>query len=268
MNKLLALSLTLLVSMPALAEDQYSLGAGVEYSSGKYGNTEATDIVYVPVTGKYVAGRLALTLTVPWISVTGPGGVVRGMGRLGMSGSGMMSGGGGMMGGGTGSTGTTRSTSAGLGDVIASAGYDIYSTDATRFDLVGNVKFGTANANRSLGTGQNDYSAQVDAFRSFDETVVSMTLGYRINGSPAGISLNNTPYGAIGASRKLQDDTTMGMRFDMAKSPLPSASNLKQASVYVAQQVSPATEISFKAMKGFSDGDPDYGLGLYVSHTY
>jgi hypothetical protein len=203
--------------------------------------------------------------------------VIRGLGRIGVSGgSGLsggsgMSGAGGMSGGGTmsGSTTTTRSTSAGLGDVIASAGYSVYSTDSTSFNLVGKVKFGTANANKGLGTGQTDYSAQIDTFHSIDDDVmVFATLGYSINGSPSGISLRNTPYGAVGASRKLGADTTMGARFDMAKNPLAAGDNLKQASVYLSHHPAADIDVTVKALKGFSDADPDYGIGIYVSRIY
>jgi len=83
MRKKLAALALLAISVPAVADDQFSLGAGFAYSTGKYGNAASTGILYLPVTGKYESGNLTLKLTVPYISVTGPGGVVQGIGRMG-----------------------------------------------------------------------------------------------------------------------------------------------------------------------------------------
>lgn len=80
-NLLPALALATIAS-PVLADDGFSLTTGFDYTTGKYGNATSTDILYIPVTGQYQSGDMTLTLTVPYISVTGPGGVIRGFGRV------------------------------------------------------------------------------------------------------------------------------------------------------------------------------------------
>ncbi|MCV5231958.1 hypothetical protein OFC56_32875, partial [Escherichia coli] len=40
----------------ALAEGSFTLSSGLDFSSGKYGSTQKTDTVYVPVIGKYETG--------------------------------------------------------------------------------------------------------------------------------------------------------------------------------------------------------------------
>ncbi len=145
MQKLLTAIILLAISFPARADDDFSLATGFDFSSGKYGAKLATDILYIPVTAKYEWDDGFVKLTVPYIVVTGPGGVVRGVGLLHPT-----------------RLRTTRTTAAGLGDVTASAGRTVYSGDALSLDLVGNVKFGTADEKKGLGTGQNDYSGEVD----------------------------------------------------------------------------------------------------------
>jgi len=103
--------------------------------------------------------------------------------------------------------------------VIASAGYTIYSGDALTLDVAGNIKLGTADASKGLGTGQNDYYAQADGYYLLGQTTLFGTAGYRYYGSLAGVSLSSAPYGTVGASQKLGDDTSAG--FDAGRGEKP-----------------------------------------------
>lgn len=249
MKKLLAALSIAVISFPAVAEDQFSLGTGFNYSSGTYGNAKPTDILYIPVTGKYETDNLTLKLTVPYISITGPGGVVRGIGRFGRI-----------------TTRTTRTTNSGLGDITTSAGYNVYTDDSLAFDLVGNIKFGTANANKGLGTGKNDYSAQIDGYHTRNKTTLFGTVGYKVYGSPvAGVILNNAPYGTIGASQKLNNKTSAGVMLDVAKSPSIYNTDQREVTVFISQKIAANIKVQANAMKGFSNASPDFGGGVMVT---
>lgn len=255
----------LLFSLPAPAENVFIMSAGIDYSSGKYGNDASTDILYIPVTGKYIAGDWTLKLTIPYISITGPGGVVPGMGRIGPMFGGTMSGGG-MMG--VGGTGATKTTQSGIGDVTASAGYRSYSTEALAIDLVGSIKFGTANANKGLGTGRNDYALQIDGYYSIGAAMLFATAGYKVKGSPPEIRLSNIPYGSIGVSRKLNSVMTIGGMFDMAQSAAPATPGTREASLYIADTVAHDIRMTASILKGFSDSSPDFGASLTFGRAF
>ena len=254
MKNLLSVLTLLTISVPAIADDQFSLGTGFDYSSGKYGNAASTDILYIPVTGKYESGNLTFKLTVPYISITGPGGVIRGMGRI----RGTVA---------TTTTATTK-TNSGLGDITTSAGYNVYSGNSLALDLVGNIKFGTADANKGLGTGKNDYSAQVDGYYKLDMTTLFATAGYKKYGAPAGVTLNNVPYGTIGFSQKLSDKTSVGAMLDMAKSPITNGAAQREATVFVSQKMSSTIKVQANLLKGFANGSPDFGGGAMVTGTF
>ena len=67
---LLAVALTLLSAVPALAQDEprWSLSTSVNYSVGDYGTGKDTTLVYLPVTlGVRPLDRFWLTLTVPYL---------------------------------------------------------------------------------------------------------------------------------------------------------------------------------------------------------
>ena len=237
----------LLASATASAETTTSLSTGFDYSSGKYGGATSTEVLYIPVIGKIQYDKLFLKLTVPYIRVSSAGGVVRGMGMLKVP------------------TSTKTSTQSGLGDVIASAGYSIVETDNLLLDLVGNVKFGTADYNKNLGTGENDYSAQLDAYYQADKTTFFATAGYKVVGAPVGIEVNNIAYGTLGISQKTGDKTSAGLMFDAAQSSSALSPGTRELTVFVANRISNTLKIQANLMKGLSDGSPDYGGGVMVT---
>jgi hypothetical protein len=138
----------------ANAEDEQKgtlkLTAGVDYSSGDYGQTDDTEILYLPFTLKYESLSWGLQLTVPWLSVTGSGTVVGGID-------------GGVVIGGYGRR-QARTTESGLGDVVAGVSFalDTLWDSGPLVDLTAKTKFATADEARGLGTGENDFSLQID----------------------------------------------------------------------------------------------------------
>jgi hypothetical protein len=251
-NLLVMAAMLMMVADPAAAAGQFSLSAGFDYSSGKYGNTASTDILYIPVIGKYEADKVTLKLTVPYISVTGPGGVIRGLGRIGPP-----------------NNRAATTTHSGVGDIVASAGYTVYEIKDLRLDAVGSVKFGTANSGQGLGTGQNDYSAQIDGYYSFRQnTTFFATAGFRFYGAPPGADMGSAPYASIGASHLLSNVTTVGAMLDVAQGPSFAGSDRQEISAFVIQKMASKLDFQANVMRGLSDGSPDYGGGVLVTDHF
>src|SRR5438067_2246733 len=167
---LFATMLTALAAPAAVLAEGLTLGTGFDYTSGKYGTSEKTDILYVPFYGRYETGRGVFRLTVPYIRITGPGNVLgAGADRVTLPGP----------------TGARR-TESGLGDVVGSAFYNVLSerNGPLGLDLGAKVKFGTADETKGLGTGKNDYSLQADFFKPLGATTVFGSLGHRWYGDP------------------------------------------------------------------------------------
>lgn len=263
MKKLFAGLALLMIASRALADDGFSLSTGLDYSTGKYGNAVSTDILYVPIIGRYAADRLSLMLTLPYISVTGPGGVIQGYGRMvapaGGTGFGRSARGGGLV----------TSTNSGLGDVVTSAGYMFYASDTLSLDVVGKIKFGTADANKGLGTGENDYSAQVDgSFRLLDRTSLFATAGYKVVGAPVGIATNNVAFGTLGVDRQLRDGANAGVMVNAAQSAFVTGGAQRDVTVYASQNLSRRTSVQASLLKGFADGSPDYGGRVMITGMF
>jgi hypothetical protein len=241
-----------LATAGAAQAGNFSLGAGVDYSSGKYGDVTSTDILYVPFTGKYETDSWIFKLTVPYIEITGPGNVVRDVGVVRPT------------------TSTTRTTERGLGDVVAAATYNLYAGGVSDpvVDLTGKVKFGTADETKGLGTGENDYAAQVDVYKGLDRFTAFGTVGYRILGSPPGVSLNNVFYGSLGGSYKIDQDLSAGLMLDLRQKASPAGAPQRELTAFVARRLDKTWKAQAYAVKGFADGSPDWGAGANMAYSF
>ncbi|HUX90885.1 MAG TPA: hypothetical protein VMV48_09375 [Gallionellaceae bacterium] len=239
------------ICLPAWAESTGSLSTGFDYSTGKYGGTTSTSILYIPVTGKIEYDDFFLKLTVPYISVSSAGtAVIRGMGPVRTA------------------TATRTTTQSGLGDVVASAGYFLYEDDNLLLDVVGNIKFGTADANKNLGTGENDYFAQLDGFYTLRKTTLFATAGYKVVGAPAGVAVNNIAFGTLGVSQKTGEKTSAGVMLDAAQGSSELSPGIRELSFFVSNKMSKTLKLQASLLKGFSDSSPDYGGSLMVAGSF
>jgi hypothetical protein len=135
-------------------------------------------------------------------------------------------------------------------------------------DFAGNVKFGTASAQKSLGTGENDYSAQFDGFYSMSNSTLFATLGYKIVGAPANIDVNNIFYGSAGVSQKLDDKYSVGAALDAGQSINALNPGIRELSIFVTNKIRPDLKLQANLMKGFSDASADYGVGAMLTGTF
>src|SRR5918997_150431 len=63
-------------AMIGSAAAQVSVGAGAEFTTGKYGGDESTDTLYIPFVLKYETGPWLLKATVPYLRISGPANVI------------------------------------------------------------------------------------------------------------------------------------------------------------------------------------------------
>jgi hypothetical protein len=231
----------------------FSLSTGIDYSTGKYGGTSATDILYAPLTGRYETDKWVFKLTVPFVVVTGPGNVVRDIGIVKNKAAG------------------PRRTEWGLGDVVAGVTRNVIdvTSSGTLIDLTGKIKFGTADARTGLGTGENDYAAQVDVTQRITSVFSAFgSLGYKIIGSPAGAQLNNIVYGEAGAAVKLSESLRAGAILDASQAPSPVSGAQREVTAYLTQQLSERWKLQVYGVRGFANGSPDWGGGAMATFRF
>jgi hypothetical protein len=248
---------------------RFSLSAGADYSSGKYGTDTTTDIWSVPVAAAYQTDRWTFKLTVPYINISGAGNVIPGVGKVN---NGNPKGRGRGNGGGTTPVpGTAASGSAsGLGDITASAGYELFGSADRTFglDLTGKVKFGTADENKGLGTGKNDYGLSLDTYKVSGDWTAFGGVGWMKYGSSQYIQLKNGFNANIGADYKLGASDNIGAYYYYRERIADTGASQSELTAYWNHKFNDSLRVQAYALAGFADGSPDYGVGASLKYSF
>tara|TARA_Y100001933_G_scaffold131604_1_gene131203 strand:- start:1750 stop:2505 length:756 start_codon:yes stop_codon:yes gene_type:complete len=237
------------LAAPALAAPRAGVSVGAEFRTGDYGLGGADiDDYYLPVTVDLSSDKLIFRATVPYARVEGPEGSVLVSDTV-LPGQG------------------PRITGSGIGDVIASLTVqDVFvnPNGDLAVDLTGTVKLGTADDDKGLGTGETDYSAQLDVYRFLDRVTLFATFGYKVRGEPPGIDLEDTWFMSFGGARHLSERTSVGASLGYRPEVVSSGDAASEAVVYVARQLSSRTRVSGHVMVGLAEASADWGLGVQV----
>jgi len=230
-----------------------TFGIGAEYTTGDYGTSRDTDIWYFPVTLGYETERNRVALTVPYVSVDGPGTAVPGPGR----GAGVRSG----------FAPVDDRRRSGLGDILLEGSHNLVSEspDSARLDLTGKIKFGTAERDEVLGTGEDDVGVQLDAERNFGANGVFGTIGYLFTGEPPGTDYRNVAYGTLGAQHRFGGGTRFGAALDGQQAIARGTPSALEMRVFLSGRTDARTEVTGYALRGLRDGSPDWGAGVLVN---
>jgi hypothetical protein len=239
------------------ADNELSAGAGINYSTGKYGTPFETKIWSIPFLARYDTELWTFKLTVPYLRVTSPANVIPGVGRTEDRGRGGRS------------VGRTT-TESGIGDVVGSATYNVFWNADTRrgLDLTGRVKLGTADENKGLGTGSTDEQLQVDVYQSVQRTTFFADVGYTFFGHSDVVQLNNAVNYGLGASNKVTDVDSLGASFDGRQSVTPGGGPQRELTLFWNRRTDRDTRFQAYVLFGFANGSPDRGLGVSLLSAF
>lgn len=219
---------------------------GYHFSTGKYGESESTEISYIPLTLRADLDLWTLRVTLPYIRIDGPG-------TEGVDGPVPGTGGG-----------------DGLGDIVAGISYAVAPLAEWMpwVELGGKIKFPTASEHDGLGTGEFDYTIEVEASRVIGKVTPYLTGGYRFFGDPSGFDLHNAWLAAAGTSYRLSDFLDAGLELYFREASSPRSDPLLEVTPWVGWELTPHWTSSLYATAGILDGSPDAGTGLQVSYQY
>lgn len=235
-------------------EPRFSLTAGAELTTGEYGGRKSIDDLYVPITLRYQSEGAAFRLTIPYLRVRAPTGTV----TTAADGRQLVGEG-------------PRRTESGLGDVIASTTfYDVitFYRSGVAVDLTGKVKFGTADEDKGLGTGENDYSFQTDIYKFVGNFTITGTVGYKFRGEPGNIDLDDAWLFSAGGSHKFSVQTRVGVFFDYRESSIETQDSVRELMALLSHRLNHKWRIQGYALRGLSDSSPDWGGGLFLSMDF
>lgn len=260
-----------LIGMPtAHAADGFSIGTGVNYSTGNYGSDITTEIWSVPFTASYQSDRWTFGLSIPYLHVHGSGNVIPGTGPVDNTnplGRGLDQ----LLGGGSAPTGGDTSTAAaGAGDLVASAGYRLFSSDDRSFGIVvtGKIKFGTADVNKGLGTGENDYGVSLDTYKALGKWTPFGGIGWTNYTSSPYIRLDNAIHANAGMDYRLADKDNLGVAYNYRQRIAAGGASQSEVTAYWAHKFNPRLRLQGQATGGMTNGSPDWGVGTSINYSF
>ena len=234
----------------ASAEDYLQVGAGVDYSSGDYGDVADTEILALPVSVKYNTGNFYVRASLPYVHVKGPGSVVPGDGGAVPGGP----------------SGAVRSRS-GIGDLSLSAGYTLPLAERTYLDLTARVKVPTASEAKGLGTGTTDITAEAALTQQLGQLSLSARGGRRFNGSSTLFPLRDVWQAGAGAYYQT-GNLTLGLDYDWREGSLSTAADRSEMTGSATFKLSRQVRVQAYGYTGFTNGSPDAGGGLQLFYRF
>lgn len=244
-----------LASNAAAESGKLTASAGFDYSSGKYGSSANTTILYAPFVAKYEIGSWTAKVILPYLEISSPGTVVGGGTDVVVIGT---------------TQNARRTTSRGMGDVVTALTYSVLEGNpyGLFLDLTAKIKLPTADDQKGLGTGKADHTAVVDVFKSLGRFTLLGSLGYKDTGQPDGLNLNNVWFGGIGGAWRFSSATSGGVLWDVRQPSRDGIDGARDLTVYLTHKWSDTFKMQLYTYRGFSHASADLGGGAMFSLTF
>lgn len=239
-------------------EGEFSLITGMDYQQGDYGTPDSTYLLSIPISVTYRKTNFSFFASIPMLFASSEGDIIiNGKNNNSPRQT-------------TSSSSSSINTETGIGDTVLSGSF--YFTPDYRqeigYRLTAVYKLATADADKSLGTGENDYAFEAGISKNIDEYILSGTLGYEINGDTPDFTYNNVYYGAAGLTKTLPENTQIGSYLTFSQALTDTSDAPLKLSFFYSQPLAKNRNLYLFASKGFSDGSPDFALGANIQFNY
>lgn len=220
----------------------WQYGAYVSYLTGDYGEDANTDILYAAAAIKRYFEKGDVTLTIPYLDSSGDVAFIGGSPEP-VEG----------VGGGS-----------GLGDIILKGRYYAVEQDGLMpyIDLVGSIKFPTADEDKGLGTGEIDFTVMAEFARRLqdEDWIVLGELGYTFVGSPPDVDANNRWLYSIGLAYEVDPKVTVSGYIDGRTAIFEG--NDDPLSILLIGEYKLRTDLRLDTLLelGLNDGAPDFAI--------
>jgi hypothetical protein len=253
LNKLIFILSFLFVSIKAIAGD-YSITAGAEYTNGDYGGEIDTSIFYAPFTLEYKAERYSWGVTVPFVYISGSEDVViSSTTKTSMTTTKKTS-----------TTSSTDRTDSGIGDIQLTGTYHLTkeTADSPWLGVTGTIKLGTADEDKNLGTGETDYSLQLDAGKK----ALHGYIGYRIIGDSDTVDYDNTFFMSAGVTLPGNNEWMTTIDYYFEEASVSGGDDAQDLTLTWGKKLEQRKFMSVYFIKGLSDASPDLGVGITLTY--
>ena len=238
--------------------EETNVSIGLEYDRGDFGTDQTSYYFQVPLSISYRKNDYLLELWVPFAATNAiTENIIIGAPEKG---------------GGPPtspiSTTTQETDEYGLGDIFLAATYFLPSRTRSEYSVTGVIKLGTADRDKLLGTGENDYALEGGFSTPVGKTHLFGALGYQLTGDPPGVDLNNVFYGRIGNALPLQNNREVGLSIYLSEALAAGRQSFTELDIFYTAMLSRNRRMYSYFRKGFTDSSPDWGLGIRYTYRY
>lgn len=229
------------------------ISTGFDFSSGEYGESQATEVWYVPLTVKYEwRRRWVFRVTVPYLRVTSPGSIVTGGDIVAVT------------------EGARRETREGLGDVVTGVTYRIDPPHRALpyADLSTRIKIPTASQKQGLGTGEVDTTLQIDLMKPFGRFTPFGTVAFRFVGDPPDADLTDTFSASVGFDYRIATPLSAGLYYGWRQTASRSLGDAHEIVAFASWRLAGHFTIGPYAEAGLSTAAPDFGAGIQLGYKH
>ncbi len=234
------------------AENTVTLGG--YFAEGRFNGHSDTTIRYLPVGYRWRGERWGFELLAAGLSVTGVGNVLVNVGEVTRA-----------------IAGSEVTTEAGLGDMIAGVSYAVDPLAAWMpfIDLRFEAKIPTADESRGLGTGEFDYSLQVDLSRAIGEFTWFAGFGHNFRGRGELFpGLRDNRFVQLGLARQFANGASAGVFYDYREAPAEFAKETHEIYPYASFPLARGWSFTALIGRGFTEGSADYALQGQLSFHF
>src|SRR5207302_2106605 len=240
----------------------------LDYASGKYGTPDRTITRVLSLTVLYDQPNFTLTLTLPYMWKSGPG--VSILVRTAAGTNVVVTGNQPLPATAVSAVPISESVR-GQGDIVAGATRFFPGANETDpvYSLGGQYKFGTASADKGLGTEKDDYSLLGGISKKMRGSLsLSGTLGYTHYGSPQGIPLKGGYWALLAADNALGSASAVGATLFLEQKISVGSTGPAEATAYYRFDTNKTTMLRAYVLKGLSNGSANHGVGVSVLFSF
>lgn len=156
-----------------------------------------------------------------------------------------------------------------MGDVVASLTYTVeLSNSGTYFDFIGKVKIPTASEAKGLGTGETDFTVQLDLTQAIGDWSLFGTVGYKFYGESVDFVLDDALFLSAGFGYRFSRTVSAGVFYDWREAATFTSENGSEILGYVNFKLNDKWSLQLYGGTGFTDGSPDANAGLQLSYNF
>jgi len=277
MKKIISLVAAAAITGSALyAQSSTTLSIGGTYSEGDFGTQNTTKTYYVPVVAAYQNGMFSASVTVPYLQIdsegsftwTSGGAVPISPAKPGDFNN-QTSGNFDPFNPPSGTTTTqTKTQTSGLGDVILNMGYTFVPANGLYLKTSALMKVATADDKKGLGTGEHDYSAQLDLYKIIGKGYVFVSGGYTLTGDSDITEYNDVWYASTALGYNVSNTLSAGVNYSYRQALFDTVDDTQSVSPYLSYKISKGFKVDLSYAHGLSDASADNSYTLTLSQKF